>query len=423
MKMKLTLLIGVLLCGASFSCAPDECVGASCDAANTNTNTNTNENENKNGNNNETVCGDAQLDQGEVCDGTELDGRSCASEGFAAGSLACRADCLAFDTSGCWPTFVDRGIVLENEHFVEGFGEIVSVASDPSVVRSADGFRMIYTCINYAEADPPRTIFCAATSPDGLVWNPDPGPYGGAVLEGAGATEQARIESSEIVAAQSDFVLFYSSYSDDPHSELGVLGYPAELHRVLSTDAASFSLASGVALSRTANGYDADAIYSPTVLKRDDDWLMVYSAHCFPRAGTSCDGGGGPGGVTLATATATSLEGSWVKSGTLSVANCGTWCGAFVAEADLVTVNDFDYLFFSAFNVDEKPVAIGMARAAQGTLAFEAYPQPLVTAADVGALHVVAPEAVVHDGQLFVWYTWIDPTDTLARIALLTAEL
>lgn len=47
------------------------------------------------------TCGDAAIDPGEACDGADLAGETCASLGFAGGQLACRADCLGFDTMGC----------------------------------------------------------------------------------------------------------------------------------------------------------------------------------------------------------------------------------------------------------------------------------------------------------------------------------
>jgi 6-phosphogluconolactonase (cycloisomerase 2 family) len=47
-------------------------------------------------------CGDGDVDarSGELCDGDELDGRTCTSEDFAGGELACTAECT-LDTSGC----------------------------------------------------------------------------------------------------------------------------------------------------------------------------------------------------------------------------------------------------------------------------------------------------------------------------------
>ena len=46
-------------------------------------------------------CGNNLQESGEVCDGTDLAGESCASQGYSSGTLACQAGCLAFGTSSC----------------------------------------------------------------------------------------------------------------------------------------------------------------------------------------------------------------------------------------------------------------------------------------------------------------------------------
>jgi hypothetical protein len=47
-------------------------------------------------------CGDDVVNSPvEICDGTDLDGQSCTSQGFSAGALACLADCSGFDTAAC----------------------------------------------------------------------------------------------------------------------------------------------------------------------------------------------------------------------------------------------------------------------------------------------------------------------------------
>jgi hypothetical protein len=48
-----------------------------------------------------TRCGNGVVDPGEVCDGSELLGETCQSQGFTSGSLTCSADCSSFDTSAC----------------------------------------------------------------------------------------------------------------------------------------------------------------------------------------------------------------------------------------------------------------------------------------------------------------------------------
>ncbi|MCZ7686684.1 MAG: DUF4215 domain-containing protein [Sandaracinaceae bacterium] len=47
-----------------------------------------------------TRCGNGAIDAGEQCDGTNLNGASCASLGFTAGTLSCGASCL-YNTNSC----------------------------------------------------------------------------------------------------------------------------------------------------------------------------------------------------------------------------------------------------------------------------------------------------------------------------------
>jgi hypothetical protein len=46
------------------------------------------------------VCGDGIVGGTEECDGSNLNGESCTSQGYDSGTLSCAADCT-FDTSGC----------------------------------------------------------------------------------------------------------------------------------------------------------------------------------------------------------------------------------------------------------------------------------------------------------------------------------
>ena len=47
------------------------------------------------------VCGNNIIEGGEVCDGSDLGGQSCSSEGFIGGTIACNPSCSGFDTSRC----------------------------------------------------------------------------------------------------------------------------------------------------------------------------------------------------------------------------------------------------------------------------------------------------------------------------------
>lgn len=48
-------------------------------------------------------CGDGVAQGREVCDGSDLQGETCVTQGFSGGDLACLRDCTGFDTSGCRP--------------------------------------------------------------------------------------------------------------------------------------------------------------------------------------------------------------------------------------------------------------------------------------------------------------------------------
>ncbi len=54
-------------------------------------------------------CGNAVWDPGEACDGADLHGGTCQSQGFAGGTLGCTAGCT-FDTSGCLASVCPNGV-------------------------------------------------------------------------------------------------------------------------------------------------------------------------------------------------------------------------------------------------------------------------------------------------------------------------
>ncbi len=47
------------------------------------------------------TCGNNIIEGSEVCDGTALGGKTCVSQGFTSGTLSCKSDCSAFETSQC----------------------------------------------------------------------------------------------------------------------------------------------------------------------------------------------------------------------------------------------------------------------------------------------------------------------------------
>jgi hypothetical protein len=62
------------------------------------------------------ICGNGKVEGDEECDVGTLNGKTCVTEGFAGGTLACGTGC-GFDTSGCYADrFVDNfdGTITDN---------------------------------------------------------------------------------------------------------------------------------------------------------------------------------------------------------------------------------------------------------------------------------------------------------------------
>ncbi len=66
------------------------------------------------------TCGDNQINGVDVCDGTALGGKSCQTEGFSAGDLKCLANCAGFDTSACTGQIVCGNNTVEGTEACDG---------------------------------------------------------------------------------------------------------------------------------------------------------------------------------------------------------------------------------------------------------------------------------------------------------------
>ena len=107
-----TLLMGSLLWGATALAGPGGLPACMAGLSTCTSSLNTCDNSLSSCNSNLSVaqaCGNGVIDSGEQCDQSNLNGQTCASQGFAAGVLKCGAGCT-FNTSGCSANrFIDNG--------------------------------------------------------------------------------------------------------------------------------------------------------------------------------------------------------------------------------------------------------------------------------------------------------------------------
>lgn len=93
------------------------------------------------------VCGNNVKEVGESCDGTDLAGQTCASQGFTSGTLSCNGTCSAFNVSGCvlatytatfTSTAANDGYLLESGETTNAAGTAVSNDATTAGLRLGD---------------------------------------------------------------------------------------------------------------------------------------------------------------------------------------------------------------------------------------------------------------------------------------------
>lgn len=287
-------------------------------------------------------------------------------------------------------------------------------ASDPSVIRDGDIYRMFYTGVNPATA-PVRTVICQALSKDGLSW--DYAPTGddikGLAMKGVTGTWEEALEGCFILKKDDEYLLYYSGYRDEGDPSRG---FPAALTVVRSKDGLDFErIFEKPILSPTPGGYDNDAVYCPTILKEDGRHYMVYCGHCY----THCDKGGG---VRLLGAT--SDDGiKWTKRDepVLEGRSDISWTSGGVAEPSLVKGPDGAfYLFFTGLEGEAR--VLGVARGDSPFGPWTINPKPIIVPSrtnQFGEAQVLAPCVLIEDGTVRMWHL---SANAEGRIATAYAE-
>jgi predicted GH43/DUF377 family glycosyl hydrolase len=297
-----------------------------------------------------------------------------------------------------WPVWVKREEPLYSGQF--------SVASDPVVLHEADGYRMVYTCMDFLR-DTPRAILCEATSPDGFAWEPvetDPS-LDGLILRGRDGEWDENLEAAYLIHYGDEYLLYYSGYQQEGDP---AMGYPAALALAVSADGIHFErMQSEPILSPTAGGYDNDAIYSPVIFEYDGQLMMIYVGHCY----SQCDYAYG---TTLLAATSPDGR-TWTKREEpvlTAMPDDVPWTRDGVAEPAVVLESDGRItLFFTS--VRDKDRWIGMARSESPFGPWDVDPEPILkpTAGSFDAGGVLAPHVIIEDGMAQMWYLGTEPVE------------
>jgi hypothetical protein len=293
--------------------------------------------------------------------------------------------------------------------------ECVEFAGDPCVIKDGAVYRIFYTGLDKVISG---GGIGSADSSNGMDWAIIDVPYQragkGLVLRGVSNTWQHQLET-ELVAKHEDMLfLYYCGYP-----KIGWPKNPGQLGVAVSHDGVRFERPSpDLILTPSPDGYDANGLYSPSVIYDGAQFVMVYAGHCYPseyanqsnkwRATTSEVT---PGIYLLGATSSNGL--SWTKrrEPVLSPSPDPSWMVNGVAEPDLIKVPDGKYyLFFTGNLGDDEARLIGIARSDTALGPWRVRQEPLLTGTAnlFDRKSVLAPSVRIEGDTLRLWYLTSD---------------
>ena len=281
------------------------------------------------------------------------------------------------------------------------------LASDPTVIRDGDVYRMIYTCVTGADTGG----LCEATSTDGVAWDlvdGDDSFVEGVVLRSRPGEWDENIETAALVRTEDGYELYYSGYrnlDEDGNRPAAALGLAT------STDGEAFVRAGDAPiLEPIAGGSDGDDIFSAVPFRDGETLRMVYTAWCVDgyHDGLPCEGGTG---ISLAGATRDE-SGAWARrdAPVLAARDQPAFMASGVAEPTVLVGDDgWFYLFFTG-GLGAEPRMTGVARSRQPFGPWDVAPTPALVAepATFDACGAFAPTVLVESSTVRMWYLGID---------------
>lgn len=271
-----------------------------------------------------------------------------------------------------------------------------SLVGDPSVIRDGDRLRMAYTCYDTAHNGP---SICQATSTDGLTWTDTQpsGPPAGLMIRPRPGKWDDTHETPLLLRHNGEDLLYFSGYRDRGGF---FKSFPAHLGLATSRDGINFERVSdGPILSTSPGGYDADAIFSPSIVAHEGELIMVYSGYCFDTCTREK-------GVYLMAAT--SHDGrSWTKRETpiLSKTDFPSTSDG-IAETALVKGPDGMFYLFTSLLYGKNGHEIGIARSNSPYGPWDIAPAPIIAKSPGGfdAVGPIAPSVLIEDGKARMWF-------------------
>ena len=275
------------------------------------------------------------------------------------------------------------------------------LAGDPSIIRIDNKLLMYYTSLiitGDGDGDNPdnlQIVISVAESSDGINWDfAKPLYYGESVaLENDINSWDKILETAFVKKINNEFFMYYTGYSEGVDGVNNIVAN-GKIGVAKSHDGLIFERFLDDPILLPDSDVDIDGLFSPSVIKHDNTYYMIYAGWALDNHGYGLFG-------------ATSNDGiNWQKGEQLLISNSEVgWSLDNPREAELVKAPDgMFYLFFTS-DIAHNNSSIGLARSENPFGPWEVYPKPIISKTheweDSG---IIAPAVLIENNKIHVWY-------------------
>lgn len=290
--------------------------------------------------------------------------------------------------------------------------EGVFTAADPSVIRDGDTLRMYYSSLVVSPTE--KLVIAGAKSKDGINWIPSNNVIGNesVALDINSGSWDNHLEAVTVLKQGNETWMYYCGYPEEA-DVTGTIVAEGEIGLAISSDNKAFtrSFSDPILTLGSTNSKDANALFSPTIIKEGNTYYMLYVGYCIENCSPAFIGILG----------ATSPDGKiWTKltQPIISGTDFDLEWASVIKEPALVKGPDgVFYLFISGDKF------IGVARSNNILGPYEVYPDPILKIDyDWESTSVIAPSVLIENNKVRMWYMGVVVSGTSADFAIGYAE-
>lgn len=288
----------------------------------------------------------------------------------------------------------------------------VYTAADPSVIRDGDTLRMYYSSLLVSPAE--KLLIAGAKSIDGLHWIPSDNITGkeSIALDVNSSSWDKHLEAVAVLRQGNETWMYYCGYPEEA-DVAGTIIAEGQIGLARSSNNITFTRAFGDPVLKlgATNSKDANALFSPTLLKEGNTYYVLYVGYCIENCSPAFIGILG----------ATSTDGKvWTKLNQPIISGTDfdlEWAQVIKEPALVKGPDGIFYLFISGDK------SIGVARSNNILGPYEVYPDPILKIDyDWESTSVIAPSVLIENNKVRMWYMGVVASGTGADFAIGYAE-